>query len=202
MTQHLLFWHIAYLFKYVNHFSASSRALTYFTIIHFSYCCFYCSTGNRHSLPPIMVYPKDIDDITKISLPVFGMASYKVKGSIWGQNGISDHQKANSLMQAADKWLRSLQVSQPDFQFFSSHGTYWRWQMMTTYMSTCLLPIWTAEITSSCPYWLFDLHPILVRFHFDFGWFVFSGNIFQGKSPEQLVRTICKMGEESNECEM
>ncbi|KGN63839.1 uncharacterized protein LOC101215266 [Cucumis sativus] len=82
--------------------------------------------GNRHSLPPIMVYPKDIDDITKISLPVFGMASYKVKGSIWGQNGISDHQKANSLMQAADKWLRSLQVSQPDFQFFSSHGTYWR----------------------------------------------------------------------------
>lgn len=82
--------------------------------------------GNGHGQAPVMIYPNDIDGIPKVSLPVFGMATYKLKGSIWAQNSVSEHQMANSLMQAADNWLRLLHVKQPDFQFFASHGTYWR----------------------------------------------------------------------------
>ena len=83
-----------------------------------------CFTGNVHG--QTLIYSNDVDGTPKMSLPVFGMASYKLKGSIWAQNGVNEHQMASSLMQAADKWLKHLQVNQPDFQFFASHGTYWR----------------------------------------------------------------------------
>jgi len=74
-----------------------------------------------------LVYPNDIDGgVPKISLPTFAMASYKLKGSIWTQNGVSESQVVNSLLQAADNWLRLLQVNHPDYQFFVSHGTYHR----------------------------------------------------------------------------
>ncbi|XP_031499738.1 uncharacterized protein LOC116264006 [Nymphaea colorata] len=58
-----------------------------------------------------------------ISLPVFALASYKFKGSVWIPNGVSERQQTSSLVQAADNWLRLLQVDHPDFQFFASHGT-------------------------------------------------------------------------------
>ena len=67
-----------------------------------------------------------MEGIPKISLPVFGMASYKFKGSIWRQNGTCEHQRVNSLVQAADNRLRLLEVNHPDFQFFVSHGMYRR----------------------------------------------------------------------------
>lgn len=73
-----------------------------------------------------MVYPNEMDGIPKISLPTFAMASYKLKGSMWMQNGDNESQLANSLLQAADNWLRLLQVYHPDYQFFVSHGTYHR----------------------------------------------------------------------------
>jgi hypothetical protein len=73
-----------------------------------------------------MLYPNDIDGVPKMSLPIFAMASYKLKGSIWMKNGVSDNQLANSLLQAADNWLRLVQVNHPDYQFFVSHGTYHR----------------------------------------------------------------------------
>ncbi|RDX77424.1 hypothetical protein CR513_42462 [Mucuna pruriens] len=83
-------------------------------------------TGNGGTQAPILVYPNDMDGgVPKISLPSFAMASYKLKGSIWTQNGVNESQVANSLLQAAD-WLRQLQVNHPDFQFFVSHGTYHR----------------------------------------------------------------------------
>ena len=66
-----------------------------------------------------------MEGVPKISLPVFGMASYKFKGSLWMQNG-TEHQVVNSLMRDADKWLRMLDVNHPDFQFFVSHGMYRR----------------------------------------------------------------------------
>lgn len=47
---------------------------------------------------------------------------------MWAQRGISESQRADSLMQAADDWLRLLQVNHPDYQFFTSHGTYYRWK--------------------------------------------------------------------------
>ncbi|MED6209513.1 hypothetical protein PIB30_055413 [Stylosanthes scabra] len=82
-------------------------------------------TGNGGTQAPNLVYPNEMDT-PKISLPTFAMASYKLKGSIWMQNGDNESQIANSLLQAADNWLRLLQVNHPDYQFFVSHGTYRR----------------------------------------------------------------------------
>lgn len=73
-----------------------------------------------------MVYPTEMDGVPKISLPVFGMAAYKLKRTMWTQNGVMECQLANSLMQAAGNWLSLLQVKHPDFQFFASHGMYCR----------------------------------------------------------------------------
>ncbi|KAH9605953.1 hypothetical protein KSS87_012928, partial [Heliosperma pusillum] len=61
-----------------------------------------------------------------LPLPIFGMACYKFKISMWDQNGGDESPKANSLMQAADEWLRHLNVNHPDFRFFASHNYYWR----------------------------------------------------------------------------
>lgn len=81
-------------------------------------------TGSGSTQVPIVVYPTELDGVPKISLPVFGMASYKFKGSIWTQNGTSEIQLANSLTQDAGNWLRLVRVNHPDFQFFASHGMY------------------------------------------------------------------------------
>lgn len=63
----------------------------------------------------------------KVSVPVFGLASYKLKGSIWTSNGQHEQQQANTLLQAADNWLRLLNVDHPDFQFFlSRYNAPWR----------------------------------------------------------------------------
>ncbi|BBH04123.1 Protein of unknown function D [Prunus dulcis] len=75
---------------------------------------------------PVMVYPTEMDGVPKISLPVFGMAAYKLKRTTWTQNGVMECQLANSLMQAAANWLTLLRVNHPDFQFFASHGMYCR----------------------------------------------------------------------------
>ncbi|XP_031279696.1 uncharacterized protein LOC116138077 [Pistacia vera] len=82
--------------------------------------------GNGSNQAPVMINPSEPDDVPKISIPIFGMASYKFKGSMWTQNGVIEHQLANSLMQAAENWLRLLHVNHPDFQFFASHGMYHR----------------------------------------------------------------------------
>ncbi|KAL5557365.1 hypothetical protein UlMin_039601 [Ulmus minor] len=60
-------------------------------------------SGSGSNQSPVMVYPSEIDGVPKFSLTTFGMASYKFKGSMWTQNGISECQLANSLRQAADK---------------------------------------------------------------------------------------------------
>ncbi|XP_022757922.1 uncharacterized protein LOC111305030 [Durio zibethinus] len=67
-----------------------------------------------------------VDASSKISLPVFGLASYKLRGSILTLNGSKEWQQASSLLQEADNWLRPLQVHLPDFQFFVSHNSQWR----------------------------------------------------------------------------
>ena len=81
-------------------------------------------TGIGDSQVPTVVYPNAMDGVPNISIPTFAMASYKLKGSIWMQNGLSESQVVNSLLQAADNWLRLLQVNHPDYQFFISHSTY------------------------------------------------------------------------------
>ncbi|CAL5350213.1 unnamed protein product [Camellia sinensis] len=75
--------------------------------------------GSQCAQAPVMTHPHEIDGVPKISLPVFGLASYKFKASWWMPDGGSDRQLLNSLLQAADKWLTLLQVNHPDFLFFS-----------------------------------------------------------------------------------
>lgn len=65
-------------------------------------------------------------DRSKVSLPIFGLASYKLKVSVWNPNEVDECQKANSLLRAADNWLRRLKVNHPDYSFFVSRDTHWR----------------------------------------------------------------------------
>ncbi|XP_027099118.2 uncharacterized protein [Coffea arabica] len=66
------------------------------------------------------------DASSKISLPVFGLASYKLKGSILNPCGPHECEQENSLLQAAGDWLQQLQVALPDYQFFRAHYSQWR----------------------------------------------------------------------------
>ncbi|KAI7997646.1 hypothetical protein LOK49_LG10G00772 [Camellia lanceoleosa] len=76
-------------------------------------------SGSQCAQAPVMTFLHETDGVPKISLPVFGLASYKFKASWWMPDGGSDRQLLNSLLQAADKWLTLLQVNHPDFLFFS-----------------------------------------------------------------------------------
>ncbi|PON86973.1 hypothetical protein TorRG33x02_172200 [Trema orientale] len=75
--------------------------------------------GMQNTEAPVVMRPSETDGVPKMSLPVFGLASYKFKGSLWTANGGYERQLANFLSQAADDWLRLLHVSHPDFLFFS-----------------------------------------------------------------------------------
>ncbi|XP_061368200.1 uncharacterized protein LOC133311202 [Gastrolobium bilobum] len=85
-----------------------------------TYHSLYTSMGGLPRVQaPVVSYPSDMDGVPKMSLPAFGFASYKFKGSLWTPNGGFERQLATSLVQAADGWLRLLQVNHPDFMFFS-----------------------------------------------------------------------------------
>lgn len=56
-----------------------------------------------------------------ISLPPFGLSTYKLQGSIWTSAGCVDQQRIISLSSSADSWLKQLRVRHPDFEFFNSH---------------------------------------------------------------------------------
>ncbi|KAH9626834.1 hypothetical protein KSS87_002479 [Heliosperma pusillum] len=93
-----------------------------------TYHSLYTPTGVMIALGPegspatrasVVIYPNEIDGSSRISLPVFGLASYKFRGSLWTSTNGSDRQSVNSLLQAADSWLKLLQVNHPDYLFFS-----------------------------------------------------------------------------------
>ncbi|KAK2635240.1 hypothetical protein Ddye_030032 [Dipteronia dyeriana] len=75
-------------------------------------------SGPQNAESPALTYPSEMDSVPKMTLPVFGLASYKYKGSVWTSNGGSECQLANSLLQDADNRLRLLHVNHPDFLFF------------------------------------------------------------------------------------
>ncbi|PPD97210.1 hypothetical protein GOBAR_DD05772 [Gossypium barbadense] len=58
---------------------------------------------------PAMTCSYDMDGLPKMLLPVFGLAWYKFKASLWTPNGTSGCHLANHLFQAADSWLRLLE---------------------------------------------------------------------------------------------
>lgn len=75
-------------------------------------------TGSQIVRAPILTYPGEIDGVPKISLPVFGLAHYKFKASLWIPNGGSERQLLNDLLQDAENCVSRLQVNHPDFLFF------------------------------------------------------------------------------------
>ncbi|XP_072993404.1 uncharacterized protein [Typha latifolia] len=74
----------------------------------------------------IATYPRGIDAAPMVSLPAFGLASYKFKEAMWSSSGGNEMQLASTLLQAADNWLQHLRVGHPDYQFFVSHGAFRR----------------------------------------------------------------------------
>lgn len=55
-----------------------------------------------------------------ISLPPFGIASYKLDGDVWFDNGDSaDYVKFYDLHSAADSWLKQVDFNHFDFKFFN-----------------------------------------------------------------------------------
>ncbi|KAA8529115.1 hypothetical protein F0562_034086 [Nyssa sinensis] len=71
-------------------------------------------TGTQGAQVPV----SEMDGVPNISLPVFGLASYKFKVSLWTPSGERDLQLVNSLLRRADNWLTLRQVNHPDFLFF------------------------------------------------------------------------------------
>lgn len=65
--------------------------------------------------------------LKSLSLPIFGLASYKLKYNIWTKEEPCGTGDLDSLLQAAEDWLRQAHVDHPDFRFFLSHyNTNWR----------------------------------------------------------------------------
>ncbi|XP_047326455.1 uncharacterized protein LOC124930138 [Impatiens glandulifera] len=56
-----------------------------------------------------------------IPLPVFGLTCYKYKGSLLCPNKDHECEKENSLLQAAEDWIRDRKVLHHDYEFFRSH---------------------------------------------------------------------------------
>ncbi|KAE8727390.1 (RS)-norcoclaurine 6-O-methyltransferase-like isoform 1 [Hibiscus syriacus] len=66
----------------------------------------------------------DVEGVRKegdgISLPPFGLATYKMQGDVWvsGNCGM-DRDKVASLLSVADSWLKQLRVQHHDFNYFT-----------------------------------------------------------------------------------
>ncbi|KAK8521188.1 hypothetical protein V6N13_077305 [Hibiscus sabdariffa] len=58
-----------------------------------------------------------------VSLPLFGLATYKMQGDVWvsGNSG-QDQEKLESLSSVADSWLKQLRVQHHDFDYFTRIG--------------------------------------------------------------------------------
>ncbi|OIW08386.1 hypothetical protein TanjilG_03062 [Lupinus angustifolius] len=60
-----------------------------------------------------------------ISLPPFGLATYKMEGNVWVSGNYGrDHERLVSLLSVADSWLKQLRVQHHDFNHFMGirHG--------------------------------------------------------------------------------
>ena len=55
-----------------------------------------------------------------ISLPPFGLATYKMQGNVWvSDNCGRDKERLVSLLSVADSWLKQLWVQHHDFNYFT-----------------------------------------------------------------------------------
>ncbi|KAF3975554.1 hypothetical protein ACB098_04G057900 [Castanea mollissima] len=58
-----------------------------------------------------------------ISLPPFGLATYKLHGDVWVKPHTSDYERMIHLYSASESWLKQLGVHHHDFNFFTFHST-------------------------------------------------------------------------------
>ena len=58
-----------------------------------------------------------------ISLPPFGLATYKLQGDVWIKPHTSDYERMIHLYSASESWLKQLGVHHHDFNFFTFHST-------------------------------------------------------------------------------
>ncbi|RYR58084.1 hypothetical protein Ahy_A05g023767 [Arachis hypogaea] len=58
-----------------------------------------------------------------ISLPSFGLATYKMQEDLWLNPEPCEYERISYLYSAADSWLRQLNVYHHDFNFFTQHPT-------------------------------------------------------------------------------
>ncbi|KAL0323419.1 UNVERIFIED_CONTAM: hypothetical protein Sangu_1961200 [Sesamum angustifolium] len=85
-----------------------------------------------HSLAkPVTSGEGTLDAGSKLSLPTFGLVSYKFKVSDWDGNGVQEGQKINSLLRAADNWLRLLQTA----------SALWRYTDLELFSLPCLAKV-------------------------------------------------------------
>lgn len=55
-----------------------------------------------------------------ISLPPFGLATYKMQGNVWVSGNYGrDQERLGSLLSVADSWLKQLRVQHHDFNYFT-----------------------------------------------------------------------------------
>ncbi|CAH8320381.1 unnamed protein product [Eruca vesicaria subsp. sativa] len=66
---------------------------------------------------------KEGEDIT---LPSFGMATYKMQGNVWLSHDHDDQERLVSLHSVADSWLKQLRVQHHDFNYFCSMSMTYR----------------------------------------------------------------------------
>ncbi|WVY96293.1 hypothetical protein V8G54_028444 [Vigna mungo] len=64
---------------------------------------------------------RDDDGSLNISLPTFGLAAYKLRGSILAPRRDSEWHKVDSLLEVAADWLQNLKANHPDYLYFVSH---------------------------------------------------------------------------------
>lgn len=72
---------------------------------------------------PLSTERKKRKEGERISLPPFGLASYKMFGDVWvsDKNG-RDQERLVSLFNIADSWLKQLSVDHHDFKYFARSG--------------------------------------------------------------------------------
>ncbi|RHN81073.1 hypothetical protein MtrunA17_Chr1g0195091 [Medicago truncatula] len=66
------------------------------------------------------------DESLKMPIPIFGITTYNLEGSILTLPKAAKSDEMNSLLKAADVWLKSLKVElHQDYNFFVKDGKQW-----------------------------------------------------------------------------
>lgn len=127
--------HIPHPFLFISRYSSSHLFSPLFSHVLLTFYSFGCSYSFE-CLPNVLraclcqLQDMDLEDDAEcaqrkrkegedISLPPFGLATYKMQGNVWvsGKSG-RDQERLMSLLSVADSWLKQLWVQHHDFNYF------------------------------------------------------------------------------------